>query len=490
MRAIFVVITIFIVLLVSCKKDIEEEIEQQAIINNEEFNPNEFAAKKKGNGYEIIIRENIKKVTIQTNSTEDGTYIITESFSGTDLQATLKYENDSTEFKGVSGDIQITSDENGNVSGVCNAKVQNTKGDEFDIAAVSFEKLETGKPIVEGITANEVDSLLKITYGKWQSFIEFSYLFDAVYTHVALIPNTSWQYITTREQTAEDVVVKQLWDDAWEIVGETQSIIETVNEAIGDISELEKIEAQANTIRCHIFYTLHTWFDKIPLYAPSVGEDQNVTVYTGSEIQSFLTNQLISASAKLPDAWPQDDKFRINKAFALGVLLRMHLYMKDYDKAKLVAEPIKQLGYSLNEVSNVFSVDDNETFTGFERNSESDYGPYYTKSTYIPVMRYTETLLAFAEATFNTQNIEDALKDVNTVRKRSELDELESEDFIEFNILQMWILELKFEGGMFCAHKRFNNAVDHFNLQNFQLLLPIPQHALNNNSNLQQNPGY
>lgn len=490
MRPIFVVITIFIVLLVSCKKDIEEEIEQQAVINNEEFNPNEFAAKKKYNGYEITIRENTKTVTIQTNSTEDGTYIITQSFSGTELQATLKYEDDSAEFNGVSGDIQITSDENGNVSGVCNAKVQNSEGDEFDIASVSFEELETGKPIVEGITVYEVDSILKITYGKWQSFIEFSYLLDAVYTHEALIPNTSWRYITTREQTADDVVVKQLWDDAWEIVSETQSIVETVNEAVGDISELEKIEAQAKTIRCHIFYALHIWFDKIPIYAPSAGEDQNVTVYSGSEIQSYLTTELTSASSKLPNSWLLDDKFRVDKAFALGVLLRMHLYVKDYSNAQPVAESIKQLGYSLNVESSEFSSDDNETFTGFERNPDSDYGLYYTKGSYIPVMRYTETLLALSEAQYHNQNKKDALSSVNFVRERSNLDALDGEDFSDFDILQMWILELSSEGGMFCAHKRYNNAMKQFNLSSQQLLLPIPQHALNINSNLQQNPGY
>ena len=126
------------------------------------------------------------------------------------------------------------------------------------------------------------------------------------------------------------------------------------------------------------------------------------------------------------------------------------------------------------------------------------------EGTSIPILRYADVLLMYAEALNEVGNgpTADAYAALNKVRTRAGLTALSGLSYAQFKdaVLLERRLELVFEG-----HRRFDlvrtgrlldavKAETSFNrnptIQSFHVLLPIPQTDRDANPNLTQNPGY
>ncbi|KKX47282.1 RagB/SusD family nutrient uptake outer membrane protein [Sphingobacterium sp. IITKGP-BTPF85] len=113
------------------------------------------------------------------------------------------------------------------------------------------------------------------------------------------------------------------------------------------------------------------------------------------------------------------------------------------------------------------------------------------KGKYVHLIRNTEILLMAAEASFHQGESYIALEYINKIRRRNNktiiLDT--NKQFIE-TLLADWKDNLGSEGSYFFALKRNDLATEKLQIENHQLLLPIPQQDLVMNFNLKQNPGY
>jgi hypothetical protein len=142
----------------------------------------------------------------------------------------------------------------------------------------------------------------------------------------------------------------------------------------------------------------------------------------------------------------------------------------------------------LETTANIFTASSREIFFGFEEGSDAEFNSFFTKGTYVPALRYTESILTNTEVQFGLGNLSGAISFMNLLKSRSGMPTVTS--ITESDILQQWNTELNLEGGMFTTLKRFNSALTIVGGQQFKLLLPVPQSKLVSNVYLTQNPGY
>ena len=108
----------------------------------------------------------------------------------------------------------------------------------------------------------------------------------------------------------------------------------------------------------------------------------------------------------------------------------------------------------------------------------------------ISVIRLAEMYLIRAEANerLDTEEGASPLEDINLLRNRVGLDDLEEVD-LDY-ILEERRRELAFEGFRIHDIKRLEGSIGNFNYDADELVFPIPAREIVANPNLSQNPGY
>ena len=134
-----------------------------------------------------------------------------------------------------------------------------------------------------------------------------------------------------------------------------------------------------------------------------------------------------------------------------------------------------------------------------------DYGNKYTDITLgaddVPVIRLAEVYLIRAEAAARLGDLDQAIADLNVIRNRAglaDIDEtvIDTQTEVLLEVLEQRRLELFYEGHRFFDLRRFDDLaevaalMDDLNLTGFRLLFPIPQREIDANPALTQNPGY
>ncbi len=128
----------------------------------------------------------------------------------------------------------------------------------------------------------------------------------------------------------------------------TKIIADVQSASIPDAKKTQLI-ADARMARGWLMYYLYTLYGVVPvvLDASKIGTDAEADL-TRPEKTAFLTaaaEDLRFAADNLVKAPAQYGRF--NKGIALGVLLRLYLFEKEYKKAETVGKEIVDLGYSL-----------------------------------------------------------------------------------------------------------------------------------------------
>jgi len=336
------------------------------------------------------------------------------------------------------------------------------------------------------LTEALISDMLLLCYSELHEYIEFTFLFDAVYSKNIPSPNSAWTAIYDHTQTSGNEKILMLWSKAYDIIFKTNFII--INSGvITDPAARSLIIAQTKAIRAYLYYNLLIWFNGVPL-EPGVTESI-ITRNTASEVLTYINQDASDAVQYLPSSWSASDEFRIAKYFAEGILARTSLYESTYTTARTWTEEIINSGlYALSADTNNFTSTNIEIFWGFDKSTATEFSVFFTKGSYVPAIRYTESILVSAEANFNLANTASALNRINMLLARRGLSALPS--LTNDDIYQQWKIELIKEGSMFITLKRYNKATTVLGIPDYKLVLPLPQSVLNGNPNLFQNPGY
>lgn len=353
-----------------------------------------------------------------------------------------------------------------------------------------------------------------------------------------------------------------LWNNSYNLIYASNSILEGLedNTALSEMDR-EQLQGEALFLRGFIHFYLSQLFGDIPYVTQTDYRENTLTgKLESSEIYERLIADLEGAMDLLPESYVVPDRVRVNRYAAMAFLARVALYSGDWDRAVTLSDEVldrtdlysweENLGqvflkgnqgtlWQLKPVSSGGNTLEAQTFifesgppinqgaltqsfmNGFAPGDERAvhwtrgitngttvwYHPYKYKANtptgssleHSVVLRLGELYLIRAEAKMQLGDLDGAMADLNKIRGRAGLSDLENLGRIglETALIKERRYELFTEfGHRWFDLKRFQKVGEVLgplkpNWQEYQLLFPIPQSELLANPNLNpQNDGY
>jgi hypothetical protein len=487
MKSRYLFFSVFLLFLFSCEKSEEpDQPVSSAVIDGNSFSPSEITAQKSSGNLLFVFQDGDKSIEILTSDVVAGDYEVTgELLKSGDLKANMKYQAGGALYNGVSGLVTVTID--GNVfSGSYAAELESESGTAISVSSGTFSGIEA----TEGdliLSEKLIQEGLDDAYNKLKDYIQFEYLFDAVYANRVEAPDNSWSAVYDHSQTPDDSKVSMLWNDAFDLLNQVNLLMESAEQVIATEETRKLLEAQGFAIRAYLNLKLMKWFGALPVVDEPFAElpPRNME----EQVIDWINHNGDFAVAFLPESWPGEDSDRMTKSFALGVLSRTALRDEDFAKAFVYSsENMSSGNHSLGSSNGNFQADNPEIYWGFAKADNQEFNDFFSKGDYVPAFRHTETYLLAATAGFLLGNASEALTYVNALRARRgepDLTVLTLDDlYLEFNT------ELNLEGESFFLMKIFDKVDEELQLDGYRYLLPIPSGVLEANPDIAQNQGY
>ena len=147
--------------------------------------------------------------------------------------------------------------------------------------------------------------------------------------------------------TISDDGVHGYWTGQWQAVQRANQVITNVPNIEMDATLKNRLIAEAKMLRAYFYFNLVRIYGGVPIF------DGLQTNYiqprnTAAEVYAFIVKDLTEASAVLPPTYPAGEQGRVTKGGALGLLSKVYLYMKDYQKAYDTSNLVIGMGYKLD----------------------------------------------------------------------------------------------------------------------------------------------
>lgn len=149
--------------------------------------------------------------------------------------------------------------------------------------------------------------------------------------------------------TVSDEGVRGYWIGQWQAVNRANQVITNVPKIEMDATLKNRLVAEAKMLRAYFYFNLVRIYGGVPIYdgLPADGNYLKARNST-AEVYNFIVSDLTAAAAVLPQTYSSADKGRVTKGGALGLLSKVYLYMKDYQKAYDTSNQVIAMGYSLD----------------------------------------------------------------------------------------------------------------------------------------------
>lgn len=356
---------------------------------------------------------------------------------------------------------------------------------------------------------------------------------------------------------SQDATTNTYWSDLYNYIYATNSIIINVAASSGMTDAYKKqCTGEALAWRAFFYYYLSNFYGAVPYVTTG---DYNQTRFLNrtsvDSIFQYCISDLKQADSLLTENYPTEGKFRFNKSASDALLARVYLSSGDYQGVIDNVNKILGTGdYSLSTLENMFDADSKETilqmwtqvdYTAFASMANNDYTSYavtfngdgnlfddfheddnrkqrflrqYDDTTYFVnkyqnngidlntdiseyqiMFKLDELYLSRAEAYAHLGQNSAALADVNIIRQRAGLKDLDvslSGDGLIDSIVDERRKELCFEwSDRWITLKRtgkVNAVLSQFKpnvWQSYHQLFPIPLTEIQRSS-ITQNPGY
>lgn len=149
--------------------------------------------------------------------------------------------------------------------------------------------------------------------------------------------------------TASDSGVEGYWIGQWQFVNRCNQVITNVPNIEMDTNLKNRLVAEAKMLRAYFYFNLVRIYGGVPIYN-GLPADANYNIPRNSvnEVYDFIISDLTAAAAVLPQSYGASDIGRVTKGGALGLLSKVYLYKKDWQKAYDTSNQVISMGYSLD----------------------------------------------------------------------------------------------------------------------------------------------
>ncbi len=145
--------------------------------------------------------------------------------------------------------------------------------------------------------------------------------------------------------------VRDLWTTTYRKIAKCNNFLENIDKVTMNEARKAQMIAEVKTIRAYDYFWLAFLWGDVPMPAKviSVLEANSLERSPRSEVMSFVISELNAAIPDLPSTRPNDEKGRITKGGAMGILGRVYLAEKQWVNARNVYKGIIDLGiYSID----------------------------------------------------------------------------------------------------------------------------------------------
>lgn len=149
--------------------------------------------------------------------------------------------------------------------------------------------------------------------------------------------------------TASDSGVEGYWIGQWQFVNRCNQVITNVPKINMDESLKNRLIAEAKMLRAYFYFNLVRIYGGVPVYdgLPADG-NYNIPRNSINDVYDFIISDLTVAAAVLPQSYDAANLGRVTKGGALGLLSKVYLYKKDWQKAYDTSNQVISMGYALD----------------------------------------------------------------------------------------------------------------------------------------------
>lgn len=137
------------------------------------------------------------------------------------------------------------------------------------------------------------------------------------------------------------------WTGQWQAVQRANQVITNVPNIDMDATLKNRLVAETKMLRAYFYFNLVRVYGGVPIF-DGLQSNYLQPRNTAAEVYAFIVKDLTEAASVLPQTYPAADLGRVTKGGALGLLSKVYLYMKDYQKAYDTSNQVIALGYSLD----------------------------------------------------------------------------------------------------------------------------------------------
>lgn len=325
----------------------------------------------------------------------------------------------------------------------------------------------------------------------WRA-LNYRYLIDALITHAV---DDQSNLIYNHQITSSDQIIKDTWSLFYRALSQINIVIEKSETRTEP--QIKRYSYAGRVYRAYLYMNMIELWGDVPFMTQSNDFIEESPVRKNkSIIMDNLIEELKQAEEYLPE---EQDKTICSKYLATAVLQRIYLYRKDYANTLRTSERLINSG--LFELSKDYDLvfndrSNKEAFMLLPVLIEhpTQVETLLLKGKEIPMIRYTETLLAASESYLKTGNTTKAIELINKVRTRNNrtlCKENASKQEIENAILEEWQNDLSKEGVWFNTLIRWELAEERLGIPSYMKLMPIPLQEIQLSAGkITQNTGY
>ncbi|MDN5396481.1 MAG: RagB/SusD family nutrient uptake outer membrane protein, partial [Chryseobacterium sp.] len=108
-----------------------------------------------------------------------------------------------------------------------------------------------------------------------------------------------------------------------------------------------RLVAEAKMLRAYFYFNLLRIYGGVPIF-DGIPSTYKIPRNSAEEVYNFIISDLTSAAAVLPQSYGAADLGRVTKGAALGMLSKVYLYKKDWQKAYDTSNQVIGMGYGLD----------------------------------------------------------------------------------------------------------------------------------------------
>lgn len=318
----------------------------------------------------------------------------------------------------------------------------------------------------------------------------YSHTMEAIYSKTYQTSDRRLEEFTNPPVDVNNQVVTRAWEKYYQALRSVFVLKSRLPESSLLLSCVIGLEAM-------LYYDMAVLWEN-PFYPESFDFSLKGKQMTSAELFAKFESELKSGIDNLTDKKSSfagvEDNFFLSKDAARLVLAKMYMYQKEYAKAAPLLDAIVQgKRYAVdNSRAAALSANSGEMIYGLKFNpnaTDNLFGQYIERGDYyLPVGTYAEVVLSAAECAYHigdTNKAKTYLDEVIDARGLSAV----AGDFIP-SLEIVWKSELKGTFSYFAFLKRNGLARTMLSLEEYQLVLPIPQNDILMNPSMNQNPGY